>query len=147
MRSTLHFGKVLAAAVFTLASILPFAATAQANETNLTVELNKLETKNNGCVAYVVLQNETETRYQSVKVDLVLFQTDGIIGGRYAIELAPIKPKKRSVKLFPLPDVSCDQIGSFLINDIVECKSDAGPIDNCLAGLTVKSLTKVELQK
>ena len=113
----------------------------------LTVELNKLEPQGSGCRAYVVVQNDDDTAYQAFKLDLVLFQKDGVIGKRFAMDLAPLKAKKRTVKLFDLDDIPCDKIGSFLINDIVECKSDAGAIENCLAGTTVKSLGNVELTK
>jgi hypothetical protein len=113
----------------------------------LTVELNKLETQGTGCRAYVVVQNDDDTTYQTFKLDLVLFQQDGVIGRRFAMDLAPLKAKKRTVKLFDLDNMACDKIGSFLINDVVECKSEAGPVENCLAGMTVKSLTKVELSK
>lgn len=122
------------------------AAAAEAPKA-LTVELNKLEPQGKGCRAYVVVQNDDPTTYQAFKLDLVLFQKDGIIGRRFAMDLAPLKAKKRTVKLFDLDEISCDSIGSFLINDIVECKSEAGPIENCLAGTTVKSLGSVELTK
>jgi hypothetical protein len=113
----------------------------------LSVELNKLEPQGGGCRAYVVVQNDEATSYQSYKLDIVLFQQDGVIGRRFAMDLAPIKPQKRTVKLFDLDNMPCDKIGSFLINDIVECKAEAGPIEDCLAGMTVKSLTSVQLSK
>lgn len=113
----------------------------------LSVELNKLEPQGAGCRAYVVVQNDEATSYQAYKLDIVLFQQDGVIGRRFAMDLAPIKPQKRTVKLFDLDNMPCDKIGSFLINDIVDCKADAGPIENCLAGMTVKSLTSVQLSK
>jgi hypothetical protein len=113
----------------------------------MSVELNKLEPQGSGCRAYVVVQNDDDTAYTTFKLDLVLFQQDGVIGRRFAMDLAPLKAKKRTVKLFDLDNISCDKIGSFLINDIVECKSDAGPVENCLAGITVKSLTSVQLTK
>lgn len=111
------------------------------------VELNKLEAQGAGCRAYVVVQNDDDTPYQTFKLDLVLFQQDGVIGRRFAMDLGPLKAKKRTVKLFDLDNMACDKIGSFLINDVVECKSDTGPVENCLAGMTVKSLTSVQLSK
>jgi len=123
------------------------AAPALADPPKLSVELNKLEAKDAGCRAYVVVQNDETTGYQTFKLDLVLFQQDGVIGRRFAMDLAPLKPQKRTVKLFDLDNISCDKIGSFLINDVVECKTDAGPVENCLAGVTVKSLTNVQLTK
>jgi hypothetical protein len=113
----------------------------------LSVELNKLEPQGQGCRAYVVVQNDDPTAYTAFKLDLVLFQQDGVIGRRFAMDLAPLKAQKRTVKLFDLDNIACDKIGSFLINDIVECKAEAGPVENCLAGVTVKSLTNVQLTK
>jgi hypothetical protein len=95
----------------------------------------------------VVVQNDSATQFDTVKLDLVLFQQDGVIGRRFAIDLAPIKPQKRTVKLFDLDGLPCDRIGSLLINDVVECKAAEGPLTDCLAGITVKSLTNVQLTK
>ena len=69
----------------------------------------------------MVVNNSSETAYQSFKIDLVLFQTDGVIGKRFSIDLAPLKPKKKSVKLFEIDGIQCDKIGSLLINDVMEC--------------------------
>jgi hypothetical protein len=124
-----------------------FSIAAMAAPTSLTVELNKLEPQGNGCRAYVVVQNDSATQFDTVKLDLVLFQQDGVIGRRFAIDLAPIKPQKRTVKLFDLDGLACDRIGSLLINDVVECKTAEGPLTDCLAGITVKSLTNVQLTK
>lgn len=125
----------------------PDAPAAAQSPKALTVELNKLESQGNGCRAYVVVQNDDDIAYKAFKLDLVLFQTDGIIGRRFAMDLAPLKPKKRTVKLFDLDDIACDKIGSFLINDVVDCKSETSAMENCLAGTTVKSLGNVELSK
>jgi hypothetical protein len=123
------------------------AGAAHADPAGISVELNKLEPLEKGCRAYVVVTNNTETAYQALKLDLVLFQPDGVISRRYAIDLAPVKAGKRSVKLFDIDTVSCEGIGSFLINDVVDCKSETGPLDNCLANLSVSSLNKVQLTK
>lgn len=111
------------------------------------VELNKLEASDKGCRAYMVIDNPGENSYQSFKIDLVLFQTDGVIGKRFSIDLAPLKPKKKSVKLFEIDSVHCDKIGSFLVNDVMECKADSGPISNCLENLKASTLTNVQLSK
>ncbi len=102
-----------------------------------------------GCRAYVVVQNDDDTAYQTVKLDLVLFQQDGVIGRRFAIDLAPLKATKRTVKLLRSRRHSpATRIGSLLINDVVDCKTAAGPARRiCLAGITVKSLTHVQLTK
>ena len=136
-----------ALALLVLAGLSFGALPAVAEPKALTVELNKLEPQGTGCRAYVLVNNEDDTAYQTFKLDLVLFQQDGVIGRRFAMDIGPLKAKKRTVKLFDLDNMACDKIGSFLINDVVECKSETGPVENCLAGMTVKSLTSVELSK
>ena len=109
--------------------------------------MNKLEPADKGCRAYLVINNPTDTAYQSFKIDLVLFQTDGVIGRRFSIDLAPLRAQKKSVKLFDIDGIACDKIGSLLINDVMECKADGNAVDNCLQHLTTSTLTNVQLSK
>lgn len=95
----------------------------------------------------MVVNNPGETTYQSFKIDLVLFQTDGVIGKRFSIDLAPLKPRKKSVKLFEIDGIQCDKVGSLLINDVMECKADGGPVSGCLDSLKTSTLTNVQLSK
>jgi hypothetical protein len=122
-------------------------STPAASASSLDIQLNKLEAADKGCRAYIVINNTSDKEYQSFKLDLVLFQTDGVIGRRFSIDLAPLKPQKRSVKLFDIDGMACDKIGSFLINDVLECKSATGPVDSCLSDVKTSSLTKVQLSK
>ena len=130
----------------TFASAEPDAASAS-ETSGVQLELNKLESSDKGCRAYIVVNNPAETSYQSYKIDLVLFQTDGVIGKRFSIDLAPLKAKKKSVKLFEIDAIKCDRIGSFLINDVMDCKADAGPVPGCLDHLKTSTLTNVQLSK
>jgi len=118
-----------------------------AGDASVSLELNKLEASEKGCRAYVVVSNPTSTTYDAYKLDLVMFQSDGVIGRRFALDLAPLRPSKRTVKLFELDNTSCDNIGSFLVNDVLECRASSGPVTDCLAGLKVSSLTKVGISK
>jgi hypothetical protein len=125
----------------------PTAPATSESADGITLELNKLEKSEKGCRAYVVVTNATSTAYESFKLDLVMFQTDGVVGRRFALDLSPVRPDKRSVKLFDLDGAQCEQIGSFLINDVMDCRTSSGPATDCLARLKVKSLTKVEISK
>jgi hypothetical protein len=93
------------------------------------------------------VKNASDTAYESYKVDLVLFQADGVIGKRFSLELGPLRPKKKSVKLFDIDAISCDKIGSLLVNDVLECKAGTGAAENCLQDLTTSTRTNVELSK
>jgi hypothetical protein len=144
---SLSFLVALAAASVsvTIANAQDTAAPAAADDISL--ELNKLEKSEKGCRAYVVVNNPTQTSYDAFKLDLVLFQTDGVIGRRFALDLAPVRPEKSTVKLFDLDGTDCENIGKFLVNDIMECRTSSGPATDCLARLKVKTLTKVEITK
>jgi hypothetical protein len=122
-------------------------ATAPAGDASITLELNKLEPSDKGCRAYVVVSNPTTQTFDAFKLDLVMFQKDGVIGRRFALDLAPLRPSKRSVKLFELDGTKCDDIGSFLVNDVMECRSDGSTVNDCLTRMKVNSLTKVEISK
>lgn len=113
----------------------------------VTLELNKLEPSDKGCRAYVVVSNPSQKTYDAYKLDLVMFQKDGVIGRRFALDLAPLRPSKRSVKLFELDGTKCEDIGSFLVNDVMECRGDGAAVNDCLAAMKVNSLTKVEISK
>lgn len=123
------------------------SAPATADAPKVDVELNKLEPQDKGCRAFFVVSNDTAAEYDAFKLDLVLFQPDGVINKRLIVNLAPVRAQKKTVKQFDLEGTPCEQVGSFLVNDVIECKAPAGPVEGCLAGLTVKTLTKVQLSK
>lgn len=123
------------------------ASSAQDTKDGISVELNKLEPQGDSCRAYVVIRNAGDTRYQNFKLDLIEFRTDGIIGHRFAIDLGPIRPEKTLVKLFDIDGTACEEIGSFLINDVMECSTDSGPRDDCFSGLSVSTRADADLTK
>ena len=134
-------------AVLTVATLFFGLGVATAQEGAVSIELNKLEPQGKTCRAYIVIQNKGTNNYQELKLDIVLFRPDGVIGKRFAVDLAPLKADKRTVKLFDIEDMACEDVGSFLINDVMECKADTGPLTDCLKELTVSSRTNVELTK
>lgn len=118
----------------------PVAATSTAAATPFTIELNKLEPFDKGCRLYFVSDNESERTFQSYKLDLYLFQPDGVVGPHVGVDLGPLKAAKRAVKMFPVENVTCEKIGSVLINDVSECKADPQPNGDCLSSVVLKSL-------
>lgn len=140
--------KHLAAAPLVAAALMVTSlGAAVAEEGNIAIELNKLEAHDNDCRAYFVIDNKNDTSYDALKLDLVLFRPDGVIGQRFAVELAPLKAKKRTVKLFDVSGTACDQVGSFLINDVMECKATTGDVTDCLQDISVSSRTENQLAK
>ena len=141
------FGILIAAA-----ATLVGAATAPAQETRdspqkLSLELNKLESRDGACRAYLVLDNPTDATFDSFKLDLVLFGTDGIILRRMAVETAPLRAEKKVVKLFDIAGAACTDIGSVLVNDVIGCSNAQGERDDCITGLKVGSRVSAQMTK
>jgi hypothetical protein len=129
------------------AAIAGEATPAVAAAPAITVELNKLESVDKGCRVYTVVDNPGSVGFQTLKLDLILFHTDGVIGRRLMLDLAPLKSAKKTVKMFDLDGTPCDKIGSFLVHDVMECKADTGPVEKCLDAITLKSLSNVQITK
>ena len=113
------------------ALMLAEASCARAAETPLPIELNKLEplpatgTAPAGCRVYFVINNNDPDTLTQLRLDLVMFGTDGVIARRVALDLGPLPGKKTGVRLFDLTGQPCDGIGKVLINDVLECQSAA----------------------
>ncbi len=111
------------------------------------LELNKLEPRERGCRAYIVVGNPGTSGFKTFKVDLIIFRKDGIIDRRLALDLGPLRAAKTTVKTFDLEATPCEGIGSVLVNDVMDCKPDDGGALDCLSGLSVSSRAAAELQK
>lgn len=123
----------------------------------LPLELNKLEPLSQGqagCRVYFVVTNPEAETVEQLRLDLILFGTDGVILRRIALDLGPLTAKKTGVRLFDLQGLACDSIGRVLINDVLACHAGEKPGANadqeraaCLDRLTLSSRTKVPLAK
>jgi len=120
---------------------------AVAEDADVAVELNKLEEQGGGCRIHLVIRNSTEQPFETYKLDLVLFGRDGIIARRIAVEVAPLRAKKKSVKLFDVADLACPAVGSILINDVLQCRSGGADRADCIDGLDASSRAGIELTK
>lgn len=115
------------------------AAATGADAAAITVELNKLEPANAGCRAYLVVRNGTDTALASLRLDLVMFGTDGVIARRLAVETAPLPAGKTAVRLFDMAGTDCADIARVLLNDVLACRDAAGDRPDCLAQVATSS--------
>jgi hypothetical protein len=125
----------------------PVAAPAAPAGATIGLELNKVEAFEKGCRFFMVVTNPSDQAYQSFKLDMALFQPDGVIGRQFMLDLAPLKSQKKSVKQFDLEGVACDKVGSLFVNDVRDCKADAGASQECLQRLKTSTLSNVQLLK
>ena len=128
----------------------------------VSIELNKLEplaapgagASAAGCRVYIVVTNPDPALIEQLRLDLILFGTDGVIARRVALDLAPLAPHKTAVRLFDLQGQPCDGIGHVLVNDVLGCqfaKHDDKPADEpsqtCIDRLRLSSRARAELTK
>lgn len=113
---------------------------------SIEIELNKLEDKDDNCRAYLVFKNNTDSLFNEFKLDLVMFGSDGVISRRLAVDSAPLRPNKTSVKLFDLEGQSCQGISLILINDVLSCK-DEYERDDCVNLIEASSKGNVSFVK
>ena len=112
----------------------------------VSLELNPLEPRGQNCAVNMVFGTSGDA-YQSFKLDLVFFGTDGAIRKRLAVDAAPLRARKTSVKAFEVSGLACDAIGSVLVNDVLDCRSEAGAVADCIDRVETKSRLPVALMR
>lgn len=110
--------------------------------TPLRVELNKIEASGENCRTYFRIDNRQEEAWRSLKLDLFALDKDGVAAKRLAVEVGPVPARKTLIKLFDFPGLSCPQLGSVLLNDVVACEGAAASREECLA--VIETGSKVE---
>jgi hypothetical protein len=133
------------AAAFLLAAAPALAQSAPTPKVG--VELNKLEDQEKGCRAYFVFDNASATNFESFKLDLVMFSSEGVIARRLAVEAAPLRAEKKTVKLFDIAGMSCASIGQVLLNDVLTCRDQTGEQQDCITRVAVGSRVSAALVK
>ncbi|MGF1629117.1 MAG: hypothetical protein ACFCUT_06570 [Kiloniellaceae bacterium] len=96
------------------------------------IELNKLEPNGAACRAYLVVKNDAARAFDSLKLDLVMFDRDGVVAKRLAVQAAPLPVGKTSLKVFDIEGRDCAGIGSILLNDVLDCEPATEGASGCL---------------
>ena len=127
-----------------LASIaLTVALTTAAQAQALRIELNRLDPSGAGCSVYFLLQNETARSFEELSLDLVMFDADGVVASRMAIEFAPLPADKTALRVFDVPDLACSEMSRILLNDAVGCRDARGVEGGCLEATQTSSRADV----
>lgn len=123
------------------------ATAAAAPAAGPTVELNRLEDAGAGCRLTLVVSNPGAQRFEELKLDLVLFDVDGVVARRLAVETGPVRANKTVVRLFDAADLSCARIGRLLLNDVVACADEAGSVAGCVDRIATASRATVPFER
>ena len=122
-------------------------AGAEDREERIGIELNKLETTDEGCRSLFIFENTTDHALDRFQVDLILFDPKGVFTRQVLLDMAPLHADKKTVASFLLGQQSCTDIGSILVNDIPTCQNGTGGSLDCVALLEVSSKSDVPLEK
>ena len=115
-----------------------FSIPARAAE-KLGLELNTAESADDHCRLTFVIENKNQQAIDSIKLDLVTFNPDGIVQRRMVIDMGPVRADKTTVKTFSI-EGGCNQVGSILVNDVTACTP--GEPSACIDGLALSSRVK-----
>lgn len=118
-----------------------------AAEGQLTIELNKLQDTDEGCRSLFVFDNETGHELNRFRIDLILFDREGVYAKQLLLDMAPLYEDKKVLASFLLAEEPCASIGSVLVNDLPWCENGAGAKVDCVPLLEVESRTDVPLEK
>lgn len=118
---------------------------AAAQSAPVSVELNKLEQTGADCRSYMVITNGTDAALDSLSLDLVVFDDDGVIDRRLAVELGPVDAGRTRVKVFDMAGLGCDGVSRILINDVLACEPGTLAGADCAGALTVSARGPVDL--
>jgi hypothetical protein len=121
-------------ALVVLHVLLPIATSAA--EEKVSIQLNSVENTDNRCRLNFVIENKSQVRIESMKLDLVAFGGDGGILNRVIVEMGPVRSAKTMVRAFAV-DAECAHISALLVNDVVVCTP--GEAGACLDGLVLSS--------
>lgn len=110
----------------------------------VTLELNKLEQVDETCRAYMLFKNDSRSDFDQFRLDLVLFDAEGVISRRIAIEAAPLEAGRSTVKFFDFTEQQCESIDRILVNGVSPCADASGEREDCNDMLNLASRADVE---
>lgn len=122
------------------------AAAAARPAPSLAVELNKAEPYKSGCRIFLVIRNDIAARIDNAQMDMVVFNKDNILAERFVVDLGRIRRAKTIIAPIDIDGTKCDDMGSLLINDMPNCKTDTPDVD-CVERLDVTSRHRIQLKK
>lgn len=111
------------------------------------LELNRLDTIDGSCRVTVVEKNETNAAFASLKLDLVVFDGEGIVTKRVGVDAGPLKAGRTVVKTFDMKGLACESVGRVLINDVLACDAAGIAEDACIDVVEPRSRVSATFDK
>jgi hypothetical protein len=120
------------------------AARAPGGAGTITIELNKLVPVENVCQAYFLVDNQTPESLDELRVDVYLFDREGVVLRGVALPFLDVRAGRTMVVPFELPDIPCGDIGRVLLNGVLVCTGPGGAeVEACAELLAVRTRADV----
>ncbi|MDA1100190.1 MAG: hypothetical protein O2967_14525 [Proteobacteria bacterium] len=113
----------------------------------LGLELNKAEDSAQGCLATVLIGNDLGQTLDRFRLDLVLFDSSGVLFDRLLIDLAPLPAGRTTIARFALHAGRCDGISRILLRDLPACRAQDGKTYDCLTDLVITTRAAIGFSK
>lgn len=134
----------VAAVVVLVTAALP----ANAVEGRLGVELNKFEAaEDGGCRTFFLFRNGSGMALEAFEMSLAILDSNGVIDQLLTIDAAPLPVARTTLKLFEIPDLTCDAISEVLLHDMPACKPQNADAIDCFEIMDLSSKTSASFGK
>lgn len=126
------------------AVLLASSAIAQdAPQPSLSLSLNSLEDRDNGCRMTFVVRNAMPQEITELGVEIAIFREGGALDRLMRLNLGQMLEGKTRVRQFDVDGTPCETIDSVLVNDVTQCAGgDLTPLA-CMRALDAKSAANV----
>ena len=129
---------------FVAVALAPVASRAQTGK--LSVDLNKFEpSEGGGCRAFFLFRNQTGMTFEGFEMSLAILDTAGVIDRLLTIDAAPLPIGRTTLKLFEIPETSCESISEILLHEIASCRPQNAEEMDCFPILDLTSRTPARL--
>ena len=132
-----------------VATILAAMTTAMpVSAADITVELNKFEPgENGGCRAFFLFRNTSNQSFEGFELSLAILDGSGVIDRLLSIDAAPLPAARTTLKLFEIPETTCDNISEILLHEMTSCQPQNGEETDCFPIMDLVSRTSAGLVK
>lgn len=129
-------------------SLFSQSTPALANSGKLSIELNKFEeNESGGCQAFFLFRNQTDLTFEGFEMSFAVLNGEGIIDRLLTIDAAPLPAARTTLKLFEIPETTCDGISALLLHELASCRPQNDEEMDCFPILELVSRTNASLEK
>lgn len=134
---------MMAAVIGLVASVNPALAADQKQQ--LALELNNAKQVETGCRVSFMFHNQIGQTIDDIAMEVAILDQMNMSQNFLLISTGRLTDGKRRVLQYDLPEQSCEEIGTILINDVSTCDvGDMTPAD-CLDALNPSSRISIKL--